>query len=195
MNLYLRLLGQQAPTIDPDLWSGLFAAYKFGDMALTEVVDPLGLSDKSQTITAIFPATDKIGLNVGHTWLDKDPVFVITTEQAPAGIGDQVIRYVVNSNPTVGTIKVSDTEDGDPIDITDEGLGQHVLRRVDKDVGHYDRFRLSITAATNAERKLRRVVWDIKVKDAVAIGRAGFKFISETSLRTQIENLSVRLSS
>lgn len=72
----------------------------------------------------------------GHKLDNADRVRFSTSGTLPAGLAETTLYYVVSTDQTNGTFKVSTTEGGSAVDITDAGSGQlNVIREYDSTTG------------------------------------------------------------
>lgn len=191
MGLLARLINLEQPNVAIHSWMPLFEQFKRERVSVIDMLDAFALSDKSQDVASVFTGTDKLGIAVSHTWADTDVVGFTTTGGLPAPLSLGNLYYIVNSNPTEGTVKVSLTSGGAAVDLTTAGTGTHTMHRADDDVGYWNDTRLDVTSsAGNADQKLRRVIWDLKAEGLTIIGANGIDHTSVVDLKAELEELA-----
>lgn len=196
MGLYTRLIGSEDPKINAHAWPKAYAdaVIPGTDIDFLTLATHWSLSDKNQVIASVFTGTDKLGMSVSHTWLDTDVVFFVTTGTIPAGLSLTTPYYVINSNPTEGSIKVSLTSGGVAVDITSVGSGTHTLYRIDDDVGHYSDQRKGITGNSTRDKRLAQIVWDEKAEGTVEQAEEGIAYTAVANLKTRLEDWATYIS-
>jgi len=204
MGLIARMISDEEPSIPVHTWPKLYDFYRRDRVLLSTMLDGYQLTVKQQDIAQVVPSTNKLGLSVDHDWIDGDLVYLSTaTGVLPGGITIQTAKggtitnplasieyYVINSAPTQGTVKISLTDGGAEVDITDTGTGTIVLNQIDPDVDFWGKTRTSISGSTSRETKGLRFEWDEKMEGVGEIAEEGFAFATEESYREEMTQLA-----
>ena len=82
---------------------------------------------KTVTLSGTFTADDSTDqlTATGHIFINEDKVTLSTTDTLPAGLSIDTTYFVIMASG--GSFKLSDTLNGNPIDITDTGTGTHTV--------------------------------------------------------------------
>lgn len=204
MGLITRMLGLDEPKIPVHTWPKLYDFYRRDRILLSDMLDGYQLTVRQQSIAQIIPSTNKIGLSIGHDWPDGAYVYLSTeTGVLPGGVTSQtaqggaktntlesVAYYVIASNPPQGTIKISLTDGGTEVDLTDDGTGEIFLNEIDPDVDFWGKTRTSISGSTSRETKGLRFEWDEKMEGVGEIAEEEFAFATEESYREEMTQLA-----
>lgn len=205
MSLIARLIGNATPQISGHAWPKAFDLWKRDRITLDALVVGPALITQQDAIAGIYPAQNKIGIEAFHPYENGMPVYLSSTVRVPggleyqsqAGVDDPLLSasyFVLDSNPDVGTIKLSDG-DGTEIDLTDEGEGEQRIQSFDDQVVLWDEIRKSVVSDLGPEdTKLRRMMWDEKAEGLICVAQARLEFTTEEEIIAELWDVADWLS-